>query len=193
MKFRPIIIILFISLLGSFQVNAAVKWNGSKSGKIRHVDISSLNSKDVPEGFPHFSMNVGETCNDSNKRKWYSSLDFFYSPGNGEVDGLIWSKNTRGNIRLYEGRETKKGKGPAYIKVSYASKRHNTSNWISYKFPKDVDFFEALKNGVKGQRISGSYKLTCIIKMQDYGLVEINTPQKRETLYLFWQILRIMS
>ena len=92
---------------------------------------------------------------------------------------MIWSQYSGGNVRLYEGRETKEGAGPVYIKVSYAAKRHNKSNWISYKFPKDVDFFEALKKGVKGQRTSGSYKQTCIIKMRDYGFIEINTPQKK--------------
>ena len=74
MKFRPIIIILFISLLGSFQVNAAVKWSGSKSGNQGHVDVSSLRLKDVPEGFPHFQMNVGETCHDSKTENGTATL-----------------------------------------------------------------------------------------------------------------------
>ena len=56
MKFRPIIIILLISLLGSFQVNAAVKWNNSddKSNVYNRelLDVGSLNQKEVPKVFP---------------------------------------------------------------------------------------------------------------------------------------------
>ena len=64
MKFRPIIIILFMSLFGSFQVNAAVKWNNSSSSSQNDalIDVDSLEQKEVPKGFPHYVLRVTEIC-----------------------------------------------------------------------------------------------------------------------------------
>ena len=76
-----------------------------------------LRAKEVPEGFPHFQMNVGETCHDS---KTDQQQPLFLLREMERV--MVWIfKYSGGNV--YEGRETKEGSGPVYIKVSYAAKK----------------------------------------------------------------------
>ena len=107
MKFRPISIILFISLLASFPVNAAVKWNNSddKSNVYNRelVDVGSLNQKEVPKSFPDYRIKADESCK-STKSSWSSHITLYYSEGflwaqrAGSKEAFIWEGKLKGKV-----------------------------------------------------------------------------------------------
>ena len=127
MKFRPIIIILLISLLGSFQVNAAVKWNNSddKSNVYNHelLDVGSLNRKEVPKSFPDYRMTADESCK-STKDNWSSCITLYYS------EGFLWSQRSWSqSADIYEG----KLKGTNKFEIQVGEVDLNGNNKITAK------------------------------------------------------------
>ena len=175
MKFRPIIIILFISLLGSFQVNAAVKWNNSddKSNVYNRelVDVGSLNQKEVPKSFPDYRITADESCK-STKSSWSNRITLYYS------EGFLWAQRAWSKEAfIFEGKL--KGTSNFEINVSSAAKSwSDKSTWIKYKFPKGVNFFDALREGVKGRYSKGNYSRSCILKQ--IMVLEFATQSKKK-------------
>ena len=172
MKFRPIIIILFIYFFGSIQVNAAVKWNNSSSSSQNNalIDVDSLEQKEVPKGFPHYEIRVTEICKVKGKYKTDSRL-LYYSEG--FLWGAVYYKD---HARIYEGNSSN-GR-PFKIMVSEAHKySSNSSTWQKYEFPERVNVLDALEAGVKG---SGSWNRKCSIEAIGAQFKKLDTPKKKK-------------
>ena len=172
MKFRPIIIILFIYFSGSIQVNAAVKWNNSSGSSQNNalIDVDSFEQKEVPKGFPHYEIRVTEICKVKGKYKTDSRL-LYYSEG--FLWGAVYYKD---HARIYEGNSSN-GR-PFKIMVSEAHRySSNSSTWQKYEFPERVNVLDALEAGIKG---SGSWNRKCSIEAIGAQFKKLDTPKKKK-------------
>ena len=127
MKFRPIIIILFISLLGSFQVSAAVKWNNSddKSNVYNRelLDVGLLNQEEVPKIFPDYRITADESCKSTND-SWSNRITLDYS------EDFLWSQSSWSqSAYIYEG----KLKGTNKFEIQVGEVDLNRNNEITAK------------------------------------------------------------
>ena len=136
MKFRPIIIILFIFLFGTFQVNAAVKCDSgtgiSPKKPIEGINTFQLEQRDVPEGFFHCEIQASEFFKSLKSESWQTRVTLYNS------EGFLWAhRYSLGHILSLEGRP--KSFGGFTIDVSSASQRlSNQPAGIKYNFPKNT-------------------------------------------------------